>query len=307
LDVLLKDEVELSDLQSSIYKCKTLRQVRNVRTLQFFVAHRYSREALMAIRREGIVAATTESLFGTDVARALMELSATLLQATTQAVDPEKFSKLFDKLGKVEGAAGTLRGALFEFVVADVMRKTVAGANIVMNKIYRKDGKDVAEVDVRVVVPGQEIRFIECKGLIPGNKLPDEEIEAWLTKRIPSVRKQTLENSEFQNLKLTFELWLTGVLSPEAQKRIADARATIDPSRYTIKVMLAQDIEESVKTFPDLQKVVKVHFLEHPMAAPIDVINPVSKRKISQAEARFSHLTHSDYGSEDNGAEQSTA
>jgi hypothetical protein len=105
----------------------------------------------------------------------------------------------------------------------------------------------------------------------------------------------------------TFELWLTGVLSPEAQKRIADAQATIDPSRYTIKVMLARDIEESVKTFPDLQKLVKVHFLEQPMAAPIDVINPVSKRKISQAAARFSHLAHIDYGSEDNGAAQSPA
>lgn len=44
------------------------------------------------------------------------------------------------------------------------------------------------------------------QGLLPGRQLPDSEIEAWLTKRIPSVRSQTLENSEFKNIKLTFEL-----------------------------------------------------------------------------------------------------
>lgn len=307
LDVLLKEKVGLTDLRPFIYKCKTLRQVLNVRTLQFFVAHQYTREALEAIRREGIIPATTESLFGTDVAHALMELSGTLAQAATQAIDPVKFSQLFDKLGKVEGAAGTLRGALFEFVVADVMRRTYAGAGIVMNKIYRKDGKDVAEVDVRVHVPDQEIRFIECKGLIPGNILPDVEIDAWLDRRIPSVRRQTLDNSEFKNLKLTFELWLSGELSPDAQRRISAAQAAVDPNRYTIKVVLARDIEQSVRKFPDLRNVMKQHFLEHPLAAPIDVINPVSKRKISQVEARFSHLASRDFGSEPNSTDQSPA
>lgn len=297
LDVLLKEEVELNDLLPFIYKCKTLRQVRNVRTLQFFVAHRYTGEALDAIRKEGIIPATTESLFGTDVARALMELSGTLTQAATQALDLDKFSYLFDKLGKVEGAAGTLRGALFEFVVADVMRRTVGGAHIVMNKIYRKDGKDVAEVDVRVHVPDQEIRFIECKGLLPGRLLPDSEIEAWLTKRIPSVRSQTLENSEFKNLKLTFELWLTGELSPESQKRLSTAQSTVDPKRYTIKVLRARDIEELVKTLPELRKVVKQHFLDHPIATPIDFINPLSKRQISRVETAFSDQARHDSGS----------
>ncbi|WP_321893979.1 hypothetical protein [Paraburkholderia tropica] len=307
LDVLLKDEVELSDVQPFIYKCKTLRQVRNVRTLQFFVAHRYAHEALNAMRREGIIPATTESLFGTDVARALMELTATLKQAATEAVDLEKFSELFDKLGKVGGAVGTLRGALFEFVVADLMRRTVGGANVLMNKIYRKGGKDVAEVDVRVHVPDSEIRFIECKGLLPGRILPDLEVDAWLNKRIPAVREQTIENSEFKNVKLTFELWLTGELSPEAQEKISKAQATVGPNKYTIKVMLAPEIEDAVKKFPDLRKVVKQHFLEHPMAEPIGTINQVSKRQISQVAAAFSDLTHVDFGSTSAEAGQSPA
>ncbi|MDR5879411.1 hypothetical protein [Caballeronia sp. LZ032] len=290
LDVLLKDEVDLNDLSPFIYKCRSLRQVRGVRTMQFFVAHRYTLEALDAIRREGVVPATTESLFGTDVARALMELSATLTQAATQAVEPEKFTQLFEKLGKIEGAAGTLRGALFEFVIADVMRRTVAGANITMNKIYRQDGKDVAEVDVRVVVPGQQIRFIECKGLLPGRLLSDSDVEAWLNKRIPTVRSQTLDNPEFRNLALTFELWLTGELSPEADAKIEAMRASVDPKRYAIKVLLASEIEDTVRDLPDLRKVITQHFLRHPLAASDEVINPVSKRQISRTAAIFADL-----------------
>lgn len=292
LDVLLKDEVGWNDIRPFIHKCTSIRQLRGVgRCLQFFVAQRYTKEALNAIRREGIVPATPESLFGTDVARALMELSGTLTQAATQAVEPQKFAELFEKLGKVEGAAGTLRGALFEFVVADVIRNTVAGADITMNKIYRQGGKDVAEVDVRAIVKDQKIRFIECKGLLPGRQLPDAEVDAWLTKRIPFVRSQTLENSEWKNLRLHFELWLTGELSPAAQEQIATLKAAVDPRRYTIEVLLASDIEEVVKPLPALRKLVTQHFLRHPLASPNDVITPLSRREISQVEAAFADLT----------------
>jgi hypothetical protein len=45
-----------------------------------------------------------------------------------------------------------------------------------------------------------------------------------------------------------------------------------------------------VKIYPDLYKVVEQHFLSHPLAASVDVINPLSKRQISQAAAVFSDL-----------------
>ncbi|USE78277.1 hypothetical protein NDR89_04425 [Cupriavidus gilardii] len=296
VDVLLTDKVELEDVRPFIYKCTSLRQLRGVgRCLQFFVAHRYSKEALNSIRRAGIVPATPESLFGTEVARSLIELASTLTQAATHAVKPEKFAELFDRLGKVEGAAGTLRGALFEFVVADLLRHTVANADISMNKIYRWNGKDAAEVDVRVVVKDQEARFIECKGLFPGRVLSDKDVDDWLTKRINIVRTHTLENSELRNLKLKFEMWLTGELSPEAKAKIEAEQAKVDPRRYTIEVFYANDIKRMVDPFPALRKVVTQHFLTHPflthpLSEPDDAVNPLSKRQISQPLAVFSTI-----------------
>lgn len=287
VDVLLTDVVGADDVRPFIYKCISLRQLRKVgRCLQFFVAHRYSKDALDMIRRAGIVPATPESLFGTDVARALMELSTTLTEAATRSVDPEKFAELFERLGKVEGAAGTLRGALFEFVVAEVVRRTTPNVDVTMNKIYREGGKDVAEVDVRAIIKDREIRFIECKGLLPGSQLSDKEVDDWLTKRIPLVRKHTLGNTELQHLKLKFEMWLTGELSPDARKKIEAAQQAVSPRKYTIKVVNAAELERLVRETNDasLRKVVTQHFLQHPLAVPDDAVNPLFKRQISQAQ-----------------------
>lgn len=290
-DVLLKDEVSADDIQPFVYKCTSLRQLRGVgRCLQFFVAHRYSREALGIIRKNGIVAATPESLFGTEVARALAELTGTLKQAATQAVDPEKFAELFKRLGKAEGAVATLRGALFECLVADVIRHTVAGVDITMNKIYRWNGKDAAEVDVRAVVKDREIRFIECKGLLPGRQLSDKDVDDWLNKRIRIVREHTLKNSDWSNLPLKFELWLTGELSADSKAKVEAAKAEVNPERYTIEVHFANDIEKMVEPFPALRRVLTQHFLQHALAEPDDAINPPSKRRINQVEAKFTHL-----------------
>ncbi|QKL55444.1 hypothetical protein Q2T91_09385 [Ralstonia pseudosolanacearum] len=283
VDVLLTDQVDTDDVRPFIYKCTSLRQLPRVgRCLQFFVAHRYSKDALDKIRKAGIVPATSESLFGTDVAQALMELTRTLTQAATSAVDPGKFAELFDRLGRVEGAAGTLRGALFEFVVAEVVRKTTPSVDITLNKIYRTGGKDVAEVDVRAIVKDREVRFIECKGLLPGNRLSDKEVDEWLNKRIPLVRAHTLENTELQHLKLKFEMWLTGNLSPEAQRKIEATRQAVAPQKYTLELVRADDLERQVRLTNDasLLKVVKQHFLAHPLASGESVVNPPNKRRI---------------------------
>lgn len=285
VDVLLTEVVGVDDVSPFLYKCATLRQFRGMgRCIQFFVANRYSPEALNLIRRAGIVPATPESLFGTDVAMALLELLHTLSQAAEKAVDPTRFSELFERLGKAEGAVGTLRGALFEYVVADIVRALEPLADITLNKIYREGGKDVAEVDVRVIVKNRYIRFIECKGLVPGNLLSEEEVEKWLNKRIPAVLSQTRKSNDLSKLELRFELWVTGELTAESKAMIAAAKERAALRSYSIEVFYAADVDRVVGTVndPSLRKVVDKHFLHAPMAFPDAVINPVSKRSIPQ-------------------------
>lgn len=122
VDLLLKTEITASDIAPFLYKCTTLRKSSSARCLHFFVAHHYSEKALHEIKRAGVVPATISSLFGTEVAKALLELANVLREAAARSVDLGKFDELFRRLGKVEGASGRLRGALFEFLVAEVVR-----------------------------------------------------------------------------------------------------------------------------------------------------------------------------------------
>lgn len=285
VDVLLTEVVGVADVSPFLYKCSSLRQFRGVgRCMQFFVANRYSQDALNQIRRAGIVPATPEALFGTEVAQALLTLLRTLSEAADKAVDPVMFGELFERLGKAEGAVGTLRGALFEYVVADVVRQLSPPADITMNRIYREGGKDVAEVDVLLIVKNRHIRFIECKGLLPGNLLSDEEVEKWLNRRIPVVLAHTRRDNTLSKLEHYFELWVTGELTALAKAMIAAAQARAVLKGYSIHVLYAADIDQQVSLVQDqsLRKVVDQHFLHAPMAFQDAAINPLSKRSIPQ-------------------------
>ena len=103
--------LDKTSLMPFVHKCVTLRSLRKVpRCTHYFIAEGYTTEAFKEARAHGIVTATPASLFGEDVARALVELAAVLKNAATAAVEPAKFAELFARLGKSEGAAGTLRG-----------------------------------------------------------------------------------------------------------------------------------------------------------------------------------------------------
>ncbi|WP_051889011.1 nuclease-related domain-containing protein [Caballeronia sordidicola] len=267
-DVFLGGVLTEAGLEPFIHKCLTLRSLKKVgRCIQFFVAERYTPEALRLARKHGVVPATPASLFGDELAAALTELIATMTNAAQATIDPEKFTTFFTKLGKIEGAVSRLRGALFEFVVADIVRKKFH-ARVKLNDIYRQNGKDVAEIDVRGVVDEQCVYFIECKGYMPGRLVDDDEIEKWLTKRIPLVRQRALEHPEWRNLKLRFELWTTGELSESAKARIAEAQRSIRATAYVVEVRQAKQIEQLARETNDVSLigVLQQHFLKSPLA-----------------------------------------
>lgn len=268
-DVLL-GRLNEKEVRPYIYKRKTLQNIKNLgRVLQFVVADTYAPEAMEELRTRGIVPATTESLFGKEVAQALTSLVQILSSTAQSARDPAQFIHVISKLSKLEGAQGTLRGSLFEFIAADIARKTMGASVVRMNSIYRENGREVAEVDVKAEV-GPKIHFIECKGLLPHSTLADSEVEAWLTKRIPIVRAKTINNDEFRNRQLHFELWITGQLSEESDQRIATLQAQLRPSTYTITVRKGPELQTMAENSGDdsLANALRQHFIQHPLAPP---------------------------------------
>ncbi len=61
--------------------------------------------------------ATPTNLFGQKVGKAIQSLVETLKNAAAIATtNPERLASLIDDLSEIEGAAGNLRGVLFELI-----------------------------------------------------------------------------------------------------------------------------------------------------------------------------------------------
>lgn len=267
-DVLLGVVVKAEYLRPFLGKCETLRSLKNVgRCLQIFVADGYEGDAFALAKKEGVIPATTESLFGEEVARSLAKLSDLLQEVYPRADNVDKLEEIFSRLSKIEGAAINLRGALFEYVAAELVRSTSTFSDIRMNQIFRDENGKSAEVDVLAIHHNKSVRFIECKGYKPGGTVPDEQVTRWLEDRIPLVRRAALAETFWRGHRLDFEFWTTGKLSSEAQELVTKAQQSIRAGKYSIKVVASDALHELGKTSqnPSLKKTLDEHFLCHPM------------------------------------------
>lgn len=289
-DLALSGIVSVDQLAGFVNKCVTLRSLKKVgRCLQVFVAERYSDEAFDLLREKGIIPATTESLFGRDVAQALKSLCAVLTDTAKLTQNPEALDKIFNDLSRIEGAASTLRGSLFEFAVAQIARSTFPGHSQEMNRIVKDSIGAEAEIDVLAHRPNHEVVFIECKGIHPISTLSDEEVEKWLDKRIPVIRGFVKAHSEWSSLAHRFELWTSGKLSDAAMALVNAAQAKspkLDIQLRDANYVLAQALASKDT---GLLKAYKQHFVTHPMRE-FEEAQKREQRKAEKAEARLKAL-----------------
>lgn len=259
-DVLLIESAKLKHVEPFLHKVRSLDALKNIgRTMFILVAQSFDTEAFKALRSAGIMPATPKSLFGEDVANGFRELIQTLNEAAKGVVDPDKFDQLFSKLGKLEGAVGNMRGAFFELLVAEVVRKKAAG-QVKLNKICKgEDGN--AEVDVYHLNEGITAQMIECKGIAPGTVVDDEEVGLWLTTRITRVR-QHLQSLGWSGPLPRFELWTSGALSTQAHERVEKTRLA-NAKKFEIMVVEGDALRIAVRSVNDasLLKTFEHHFL----------------------------------------------
>lgn len=257
--------MSMEGVRPFINKCRTLRALRNVgRCLQIFVAERYDADAFQVLKQNGIIPATPANLFGEEVASGLAELSSVLNNAATLSqVDPAQFDNLFRKLGKIDGAARQLRGTLFEYLAADILRKSPLAAEIRMNRIYKR-GEEKAEADVVAIEGNRRITFVECKGHSPYGATPDDEVIRWLQRSVPIFFSAIKAHPDWRNLEVRFEFWTTAPLSETAVEFLEAARSSINPSRYTIHWRLSSDIRSLCKMTneAELEKAFCKHFMK---------------------------------------------
>lgn len=241
-DVNLASEITPHGAAPFIRKCKTLRALRNVGPcMQIMVAGRFQKDAFTALRGAGVIAVTPKLLFGEDIANALYELTQVLTKAVHSTFDPGKFDRLFRTLGKITGATYQLRGSLFEYIVADIVKRSNIG-DVTMNRIFKVPNKGKAEIDVLTIQQNKQVLAIECKGYSPRAIIPDDLFKRWLQHNVPIAYDYIRQHPEWQNLHVNFEFWTSAPISNEMFELFENAQSTIKPSRYTIKLRGPQDV-----------------------------------------------------------------
>lgn len=265
-DVFLGNEVDSRGIAPFLRKYSTLLSLKNVgRTLAIFVADRYSEDAFRVTREAGIIAATTTTLFGREVAEGLNSLVDTLTKAAASSTRPEVFDELFRKLGHIEGAANNLRGVLFELIVANLVRSIEGGT--VRNNHTVTDAKtgNKAEIDVLLEQPHRKITFIECKGYQPSTQVDAHETERWLNDRIPLIRNCALTENLWKGQKLRFEFWTTGSFSPDAKALLE--KASKETKKYEIHYKDSSGVKEYAQRLngSPFLKILKEHYFQHPL------------------------------------------
>lgn len=225
-DVFCGGVLDVPHIQYFLRKIRMLKAMRGVVPfLPVLLADGYTREALRAGRQVGVVMATIRNLFGDRVADALRSLIDTLTRAAAVAAsNPERVVDLLGNLKAIEGAAGNLRGALFEMIVGYLVREIEGNTIDIGEIVYDPKSGGAAEIDVRRIKERQECWFYECRARQPDAQIGAAEISAWI-ERVNRIWRFHRGEKRFQGCRFGFEIWTTGQFDHEALTRLKAERA----------------------------------------------------------------------------------
>ena len=216
-DTFVNDGLGAEEIKYFLRKCQLVGSFRKLSPfLPILVAERYSKEAFALGRSAGVLMATPRTLFGEEVAQALSSLLLTLTKAAAIAAgNPDKIYELFSALGRIEGAAANLRGALFEMIVGFLVREREGNSIDIGERVTNAVTGESAEMDVRRIKEDQECWVYECKGHQPTDLVTLTMAKKWIDK-VGVIHSILRREQRFQGCKFGFEFWTCGNFDPDA-------------------------------------------------------------------------------------------
>ncbi len=264
-DVFVDTVLDEFDIRYFIRKAELLKASVPVHVLPILIAEGFSNAALRTGKTVGLVMATLTNLFGRRVGGALQSLIQVLKNAAAVAAsNPAKLAELMDDLTEIEGAAGNLRGVLFELIVAYLARLDARSVDMAITARDRSSGKS-ADIDVLQVRSKAKCICIECKAKSPGGEVTLDEVEDWFA-RIPTFRDYLRNHDQFREAQHSFELWTTGTFTRDALAKLRDekhrrTKSTIDWKDGQAVSQIAKNAKEKA-----IRVALDNHFLRHPLS-----------------------------------------
>ena len=266
-DVFCGNTLDVAHIQYFLRKVRMLKAMRRVVPfIPVLLADGYTSEALRAGKGVGVMMATTRNLFGDTVAEGLSSLIDTLTRAAAVAAgNPERVIGLLADLRAIEGAAGNLRGALFEMIVGYLVREVQGNSIDIREIVYDPNSGKAAEIDVRRIKERQECWLYECRARQPDARIGADEISAWIEKVNRLWRSHRAEK-RFQGCRFGFEIWTTGLFDDKALALLKAEKA--ERKRIEIGWRDGAQVRDYAKqaSRKAILDTLDEHYLKHPLS-----------------------------------------
>ena len=248
-DVLLGQDVAPKHLRYFLKKNALMRSQRTAAPfLSFFIGERFTKEAFEAGRKAGLILATTENLFGREVASGLTELVQVLNNAAASvSANPELVEKLFSKLDAMRGVELNVRGALFELLFARCLGEDGWHISSMNQQIKDPSSGGLAEIDI-LALRGNDLLVCECKGYLK-NEVTEDEAKSWITTRIPRIRNFLLQQHNFRHRDMCFQLCTTSRFKPEALHLLRKHASGV--KKYGVQWKERSDLQKYISAMSD--------------------------------------------------------
>jgi hypothetical protein len=266
--VLANDYISERAVEAFVRKCRLMTSFKNMGQLfPVLVADGFSPEGFRLGRSNGVMMATPAALFGREVASGLASLLQTLTKAAAvAAARPEAIGELFAKLGSIEGAAGNLRGALFEMMVGHCVVKVDDGSIDIGRKIVDLEGAGSAEIDVFRVKEYREVWCYECKARQPTDVVTESDVQHWLNNRIPLIQRGLDHEPRFRECKRYYEYWTCGTFSTDALDLLKARSSKV--GKYSIAWKDGVAVRQYIARVKpkSVARMFDEHFFHHPLS-----------------------------------------
>jgi hypothetical protein len=241
-DIVIGTPINENDILFFVDKLKKIKSFQNSSNiLPFLIVDDLSKEALILLKRNGIVVGFIKELFGQKYAESLKELISILNNAgASLKKTPDKYLDLLKELKKYnEGLVNNIRGALFEFLVGHIHSTKTNSSIDIGREIVVDNARH--EMDVLAVYP-DEILIAECKAT--KSMIVEEDIEKWLGVKLPAFRKWISNQETWRKKKIKFEYWSVSGFTDDALSMLKERKASA--SKFSLDYFGSSDIRSEV-------------------------------------------------------------
>lgn len=237
-DIIIGKQLFKDDVSFFVEKLKHVQTFKNAgRLIPFLLVDDLDREALLYLKRHGIVVGFIGELFGQKYADALRELITILENAgASLKKNPDKYLDLINELKKYnEGLVNNIRGTFFEFVVGHI-HSFESNSSVDLGRVIVENGSQ-HEMDVIANYP-DKIVIAECKAV--KSKIDIEYIDKWLGQKLPAFKKWFDKQETWKKKNLEFEFWTINGFTDESLEKLD--KVVNSAKKYKVKYFQANDI-----------------------------------------------------------------